>query len=645
MKNYAVLLILLWAQYTWAECRDSHNITQYIKKADSLLIHHDTTWLRLLHYENADIQAQSDVDGGNFFLSPLGKFDSQSELHRNIEGLLCDQNLTKMDQVQDSLDFHPVCRFPARKSYLQNMLSIPDSLFPEYTCVRYNEWKKKLSVNEVTIVFASSYMNNPASMFGHTFLRLDKLSNRNRKKMLNYAVNYGATQTDGPGIFYVLNGLFGGYRGMYSIFPYYVSIQNYANMEQRDMWEYTLDLDDSQLSFLVDHIWEMGDTWMDYYFFDENCSYNILTLLDILNPQWKLSDKFPIFAIPVETLKSINSVPGLVKEISFRPSLFSKMYHNFLLLNDVEEEVLTRVMESDTIDLRSLIEAKKVDTTSFLRVVDLGLDYIQMKKRKSQSVEEISSWGKKQRSLLLQRIGFKGIKSSYVKNIPIDSTKYPHGSHLPYRIAGESGMMHFNPYLGVNLRMSYHDENSDETGLLNGVTVETLVAKVRGRKTKSGWDLGLYSLTGFHIQALLPHNAFFNPWSWRFNIAIDTRKGSKAFKNSLYSEVGAGKTFTMLKNKIWVYGLLECKIRAASWYSYYVNAGPQSRLGVRLRLKRWLSYTGWGTYFYPLIGEKVNEFVLFNELRFNISPKSEVRLRSVVNDTYGEGGIEWGLYF
>ncbi len=66
------------------------------------------------------------------------------------------------------------------------------------------------------MVFASGYVNSPASMFGHTFLRID--SSLENSPLLSFAVNYAAlTDPKDGGIAFTVKGMLGGYKGYYSV--------------------------------------------------------------------------------------------------------------------------------------------------------------------------------------------------------------------------------------------------------------------------------------------------------------------------------------------------------------------------------------------------------------------------------------------
>ncbi|MFX4232194.1 DUF4105 domain-containing protein, partial [Aliarcobacter butzleri] len=61
--------------------------------------------------------------------------------------------------------------------------------------------------------------------------------------------------------------------------PYYEKIKEYNNLVQRDVWEYDLNLSQEEINKLVLHTWVLKDSYANYYFFKENCSYNVLWLL------------------------------------------------------------------------------------------------------------------------------------------------------------------------------------------------------------------------------------------------------------------------------------------------------------------------------------------------------------------------------
>ncbi|MBZ7987418.1 Lnb N-terminal periplasmic domain-containing protein [Campylobacter canadensis] len=185
------------------------------------------------------------------------------------------QSALIFDYSNDNL--HAICRFALRKEFLEKKLNLTNLL--SLNCSDFNKLKDYLNINSASIVFASSYINSPASMFGHTFLLFNDASNN---KLLSYAINFAADVDENkqnPFVF-MYKGLFGGYLGKYSIRAYYDMIKSYKDNENRDLYEYDLKLTKTELERLLKHFWELKDSSSSYLFLSNNCSYNILWLLE-----------------------------------------------------------------------------------------------------------------------------------------------------------------------------------------------------------------------------------------------------------------------------------------------------------------------------------------------------------------------------
>ena len=121
---------------------------------------------------------ESEIDDKKFFFAQDGKTNAKNELIATIDALL---NETRFD------DNSTACRFPARKAWLKEKLNITD--FPNVECKEYDKILKRLNPKSATLVFPAAHINSPASMFGHTFLRINSAYN---SKLLSYAINYAA---------------------------------------------------------------------------------------------------------------------------------------------------------------------------------------------------------------------------------------------------------------------------------------------------------------------------------------------------------------------------------------------------------------------------------------------------------------------
>jgi hypothetical protein len=270
-------------------------------------------WRKLGHYRRSLLgRLQSQVDSPGFFLAVRGKTDPAAELEATLRAFFA-------PPPADPEALHPQCLYPARYAWLKEKLAFDPALLPERDCERLRRWRENLRAGGVTAVFASSYMNNPASMYGHTFLRLDR-KDREGPPLTDYTVNFAADTPARNGLVFALKGLLGGYPGRFTTVPYYMKIQQYNNMEARDLWEYELDFSQAAVDRLSLHLWELGRHHFDYYFLTENCSYQLLPLMEAGEPSLRLSERFVFKAIPTDTVRAMTETPGLVRGRTLRPS-------------------------------------------------------------------------------------------------------------------------------------------------------------------------------------------------------------------------------------------------------------------------------------------------------------------------------------
>ena len=295
----------------------------------------------MLHYKGTWLGGyESEADGMDFFNAPDGKTNPKAELIATLRSFFKEPSSLKPKEE------HPQCNFSARYKWLKRELSIAPDQLPKADCTRMEGWLDQLDPRSVTLVFASFYMNNPASMFGHTFLRIDSKSKNNRQTLSNYGVNYAATVDNGSMLLYAFKGLFGYFKGEFTVFPYYLKVQEYSNWESRDLWEYELNFDPDQIDYLLRHLWELGGTHFDYYYLQENCSYHMLTILEVANPDLELSDDFIFSVQPADTIKILAEQKGLISKVTYRPAILSRMRHKTEQMSDGEKGVLYSLVDN-----------------------------------------------------------------------------------------------------------------------------------------------------------------------------------------------------------------------------------------------------------------------------------------------------------
>ena len=97
-------------------------------------------------------------------------------------------------------------------------------------------------------------------------------------------------------------------------------MRTYGALENRDIYEYRLGLSASETRFLLKHVWELKRAFFDYFFIDENCSYQLLALLEVARPSLHLTGNVQPVVLPVETIRLVTTVPGLLQALTYRPS-------------------------------------------------------------------------------------------------------------------------------------------------------------------------------------------------------------------------------------------------------------------------------------------------------------------------------------
>jgi len=262
---------------------DQTYLQELVQRAHEHRLADRPEWHALLHYKPRLIipGVKSLVDAHNFFNSPSGKTDPRAELEATLASFFSIANAEERE--------HPQCVFVARYAWLKQALSFDGKKLPEQRCLRFERWYSRLNPRQLSLVFASAYLNNPASMFGHTLLRIDAEGQDEGTRLLAYAANYAANANQERGLSFAINGVFGGYPGRFSVAPYYRKVKEYGDIDNRDLWEYQLNFSREEVERVLKHLWELWLVYFDYFFFDENCSYHLLSLLEVARPGLRLT--------------------------------------------------------------------------------------------------------------------------------------------------------------------------------------------------------------------------------------------------------------------------------------------------------------------------------------------------------------------
>ena len=480
MKIISLILLLVSSLYA----------NNYWNIALEKKLYDESFWKLLLHYHDG----VSEIDDKAFFLAKGGKYNLKLEMKATLASLLDEKSFE---------DNATACRFPARKRYLKESLNIPEIFFPQVNCIEYNKVKKRLQPTSATLVFPSGHKNSPSSMFGHSFIRIDTKS---KSKLLSYAVNYAAFTNENNGFVYAIGGLMGGYQGRYSLLPYHEKIKEYVNTEQRDIWEYDLNLTPKETLIMFEHVWEMNNTFSMYYFFTENCSYNLLWFLEVARPGVHLRDYFFYEVIPVETIFAIDD-EKLITKTHYRPSRYKKILALSKHLNSAQKQEAVFIAKGE----KKASDLVEDDLQKKRYILQTAVEYLQY--RNSQGRLKQKSIFRKRFISILAAISKLGRGDTLEVPLPVNPLK----GHRSVRVSLISGERNELDYSQLSFRPSFHDLTDNDDGFIQGTHIEFFNTEV----SLFDDDVRLERMNMLEIESFSPRNIFFDPTSWRIKLAWD----------------------------------------------------------------------------------------------------------------------------
>ncbi len=494
----------------------------------------DLQWQHLGHWKKTISGGwRSEADGLDFFIAPDGKANPEAELKATVAAF--------HDRDLHGRKVHPQCQFPARLKYLKKQSDLHD--IPSISCADFSNFKERLAAKSITLVFSSYFLNNPASAFGHTLLRLNKESRDQKKEnsLLDYGVNYAANPTTQNALAYALLGVIGGFTGTFASMPYYLKVREYADYESRDLWEYDLNLIEDEVDTLVAHLWELGSTYFDYYYFTENCSYHILRAIEAAAPQYDFSNRMSWIVIPSDTVKVVTSYRGLIHNIHFRPSSRSIFVARYNQLSATEKSMALDLAQKNEIEL-SLNDLNKNEKA---KVLDSAIDYIDYKHSKEiieASLKKETNWYTERKQSLLSARSKVDVITTDLK-IEKPEREMPHSGHKSRRFTVFAGSSNaFGNEIGLGMRFALHDFSDPIPGYPEYSKIIFFGGFARYNTARQ--SVWMEDISLFHVESLTPFTAYDHTPSWKARIGADTIRdqGCTNCKAAIL-HTGAGFTF------------------------------------------------------------------------------------------------------
>ena len=539
---------------------------------------HDPQWLATLYYKTGWFNSppKSLVDEKSFFMSPKGKYSPEDEMAADILAL----------DTDDMSDDNPQCKFPARYDWLNEKLHFDRSIIPQPPCPRFKEWFTAINPYSLTLIFPSAYINSPASAFGHTLIRInqppDTADNKAQDKFLYYAASFAADINENDSaIIYAIKGLFGLYNGLFTIDNYYTRVNMYADSENRDIWEYDLTFTRDEAEMLVKNLWEMRGVNIDYFYFDDNCAYVLLALLDVARPGLNLAGEFDSWVTPVDTIKVVIKRENLVDKITFLPSLRTKLEKAIKMSSAEEIRIAGKMADPDTdidyIDQPShaLSEQQKA------KVLDLSTEYLSyVLPGKYIGFEE-------HRGHVLKLLGKRSrvdVKTEPIADkIPMPTIR-PDQGHESSKLNISTGYHANRIFYDLKLNFAYHELLDPQGGFQKGTELLFFSTALRYEPTDD--KLELNKLIPLQLRSLSPVSPMLTPVSWKISTGMERKLFEPDYHPAVYFfSGGLGLSFDLgcpklLGSGSMLYNLVSLEAVSSSVYhkSYGTGVGLESGL-------------------------------------------------------------------
>lgn len=452
-----------------------------------------------------------------------------------------------------TLGLSAACAFPARKLIIEKYLNLK---FPESHCPELASWLKRIHANQLSISFAGAYSGNPASILGHTFLRYsyeNLVTNKNTPhELLSHAVGFLAVSPpDDSRAMYMVRGLTGQYPGFYQIEPFYIKVGLYNNSESRDIWEQKLNFTPDEVEFSLKVLWEYSfNAQIPYYFIDENCSYRLLSFLEVIRPELNLTDQLQTVVLPADTVRVLlkNNVASM--DSKFKSSILRRLNHKIHNLSENEKLSFEKAKHSE----------QELENTS-TSTLDALIDYWTYKNYRAET-----KLAKEDAKLMEKTYIFRSQKKitspelndeDLIKDANLKPPYLSHKSSWFELLTAHNLENKVMSHLKLSYRMGVHGLTDDPSGYEDISAIEYLGFDI---ETQSSWRALLIDAI-----AIEPLNRPNKNWSWLADISLDKEHFYHKDKVFLNLKVGGGGAVSVHENfkskiKLYFIPLLKAEI-------------------------------------------------------------------------------------
>ncbi len=504
----------------------SFDKASFVKKADSLNLVQDAMWLKLLRYKKRTFSSKykSAVRNQDFFVHQNGRFDPKNELISSIDKIF-DRKVID--------DTHFLCRFKARSKFLINNLKIDKNKLPKVNCKNFDFWTKGRLPVSISLIFATGYFSNPASYYGHPFLKFN--FQKGKSDLLNETLNYGAITPQNPNpLVYIFKGLLGGYDAGFSTAKFYYTHHGYIENEHRDLWEYKLKLNDDQKETLLFHAWELLGQKFPYFFLADNCGYRISELLEVIYPH-KITSKIFVYSVPHDLFYAVNKFK-LYSSFKRVDSSETRLVSMFKTLDSKERKVIKDISKKKIKNFEESIKNLD-DSESSIKIMDALVSYYSFLQTKGDNKD----LKERRKVLFIKRGSIDAPKTNgkEIKSFPPHEAQNPTSTSVGYfyNEVYDSGVY-------VRIRPAYYDLLSPVLGRYSKSELKMLDMHFKFSPKKS-WISKIDLLSVINLNTSKTNLKGEGGFSWKVRASLEPKAKECLSCVSFNLESGIGKTFEL----------------------------------------------------------------------------------------------------
>lgn len=453
-------------------------------------------WLALLHYEKKyDGTYRSKIQDPKFFVTSNGTSNPTEEYRAIYNSLLIKPVYTIESDA---------CKFPARAAFVAKTEKLP---FDPLQCKDIRNFLNDTSPVGLTLVYVSPSMKSASTLFGHIFIRLESGKNKN---LLDTAVSYAADTKNSTILSLVWKGLTGRFSGEFSTTPFYRKLVGYTNIEDRDLWEFPLQLSDVEVKQVALHAFELSRVTIPYYFLDDNCAGLIIDLIKSSGSSKfdELPSYFPsqLWVTPIDAVHNLNQI-NLISSYIYRPSLAKRLDVVEADMNFDEHAKVYKIFQNNVrYDQVKISSNNEVDLANILAEYKLAKLEITQEKF-SEIMSQLPS----------------------PKNRELPESVSPLLSHRSRMFEVGYKYEYTDSFLSLKLKPTYHSLNDPVSGFPVGMSLDFLAFETLYNLTNSNFRLNRVDL--LNINSYVPSKPFSSELSWkgyagfnRDNIASKSRE-------------------------------------------------------------------------------------------------------------------------